>query len=370
MPARRDPQPRVLDLTAPQRAARVEFDSSPAYELLLVLQGLSSPSSWSTYGPGVAWFDQLRSRMSPALRERVITLVESEDCHSEWAHLAGLVSEAPKRDDVRAVIDHLAALPAQTVARSLLESTFPGTERRAHTDLLDAAARGDADARARLREVRGRECGADDQRLFESLLERDPVELHESIVTTLREMSGLLADHLTSLAPVLRLDAERRREQVRGLPFEEAVEVGTNGIHYTLEPGMRRVLLIPHAAMRPWVVIGEHLDTKIFLVAVSDESLAADLDTPPARLVAIVKALGDVQRLRILRRLAAAGPCSLQQVADHIGVAKSTAHHHLVQLRAAGLTVVDLAADKAYRLRDGIAADVAQLLDTYLRGGA
>jgi DNA-binding transcriptional ArsR family regulator len=122
--------------------------------------------------------------------------------------------------------------------------------------------------------------------------------------------------------------------------------------------------------MRPWVLIGEHGDTKIFMVAVAEESLSIDLDTPPARLLSVVKALGEEQRLRMLRRLAAGGPASLQQLADHIGVAKSTAHHHLVQLRAAGLAVVELGEDKEYRVREGLAGDVAHLLDTYLRGGA
>jgi DNA-binding transcriptional ArsR family regulator len=87
-------------------------------------------------------------------------------------------------------------------------------------------------------------------------------------------------------------------------------------------------------------------------------------------MLSIVKALCEEQRLRILRRLAVGGPASLQQLADHIGVAKSTAHHHLVQLRAAGLAIVDLGDEREYRIRDGLAGEVAHLLDTYLRGGA
>ncbi len=183
-------------------------------------------------------------------------------------------------------------------------------------------------------------------------------------------MAALLEDHLAAVMPVLRHDAQARAERVRGLSLEDAVEAGTDGIHYALEPGIRRVLLVPHAAMRPWVLISEHADTKIFMVAVSSASLTADRDTPPPRLLQVVKALAEEQRLRILRRLVAEGPTSLQQIADHIGVAKSTAHHHLVQLRAAGLVVVDLGADREYHIRDGVGDDVRQLLDTYLTGGA
>src|SRR5690348_14951661 len=109
--ARREPQLRVLDLTAPQRAARVEFDVSPAYELIAVLQALANQHEWSTYDQGVAWFDALRSRMSPQLVARLSADSDVDDCPKEWGHLAGLISEAPNRDSVDAVIDHLAALP-------------------------------------------------------------------------------------------------------------------------------------------------------------------------------------------------------------------------------------------------------------------
>ena len=369
-PSRRDRQLRVLDLTAPQRAIKVELDVSPAYELVAALQAASNPNEWSTYDQGVLWFDDFRSRMSKQLRARVEATSDGHDCQSEWGHLAGLISEAPNRDEVGPVIDHIASLPPETVYHSLLESAVCGPSRRQNADVFAAAARGDAEARAQVLRIVDDEGEDKDQRFVAGLLDSDPAELRDGIVAGLREAAELLRGYLASVMPALRHDAELRREQVRGLPMEEAVEVGTNGIHWRPEPGIRRVLLIPHAAMRPWVLIGEWGDTKIFMVAVAEESLSIDLDTPPARLLSVVKALGEEQRLRMLRRLAAGGPASLQQLADHIGVAKSTAHHHLVQLRAAGLAIVELGEDKEYRIREGLPGDVAHLLDTYLRGGA
>ena len=371
MPATTSPgrEPRVLDLTAPHRAARVEFDASPAYELIAVLQALSSPHAWSTYDQGAAWFDQLRSRMSDRLRTH-LDLIAGEDCRSEWGHLAGLIAAAPRRDDVGAVIDHLASLPPTAIFKALIESELHGAARRQHAGLIDAAANGDAAARERLVQIAEEDCEPEECRLIQELVRFDGAELRDHIITGLREAAELLAPHLAAVMPALRRDCELRRERVRGLSLEDAIEAGTDGIHYTLEPGVRRVLMVPHAAMRPWVLISEHGDTKIFMVAVSEALLSADVDTPPARLLQVVKALAEEQRLRILRRLATEGPASLQQIADHLGIAKSTAHHHLVQLRAAGLTVVDLGADRDYRIRDGVADDVRQLLDTYLTGGA
>jgi DNA-binding transcriptional ArsR family regulator len=358
------PQVRVLDLTAPQRVARIEVGVSPAYELIAALQALSNPSGWPTYDQGAAWFDERRSAMSDSLRR------ELEQLPIEWGHLAGLIAEAPQRDDVAAVIDHLAGLPPAVIYRSLIESHLHGAARREHADLVDAAVDGDRAAGARLLEFAADDCAEDSARLIEAVLDFDASDLRDRIIAALREAATLLADHIAAVTPVLRHDADVRRERIRGLPLEDAVEAGTDGVHYTLEPGVRRVLMVPQVAMRPWVLISEYGDTKVFMVAVSEERLSADLDTPPARLLQVIKALAEEQRLRILRRLAASGSASLQEIADHIGVAKSTAHHHMVQLRAAGLTVVDLGADRDYRIRDGVGDDVRQLLDTYLRGGA
>jgi len=368
MPAT-SPGPRVLDLTAPQRAARLEFDVSPAYELIAVLQALSSPHEWRTYEQGAGWFDELRSRMSDQLRSQ-LELVSGEGCRAEWGHLAGLIAEAPDRSDLGKVIDHLAGLPAAAICRSLIESGLPGAARREHADLIDAAAQGDKAARARLREIVAKDGDEHDTRLADAILAIDSRDLRDRIIDGLREAAGLLGEHLAEVMPALRRDLELRRERVRGLAIEDAVENATDGIHYALEPGIRRVLIVPHAAMRPWVLISERLDTKIFMVAVSEACLSADLDTPPARLLQMFKALAEEQRLRILRRLAVDGPATLQEIADHLGVAKSTAHHHLVQLRAAGLTVVDLGAERDFRIRDGVGEDVRQLLETYLRAGA
>ncbi len=150
----RDTQPRVLDLTVPHRAARIDFDVSPAYEVIAALQALSSPHEWSTYEQGAAWFDDLRSRMSDRLR-REIDLLPTEECRAEWAHLAGLVAAAPRRDDIDQVIDHLASLPPAAIYRSLIESGLPHAARRQHADLVEAAASGDHAARDRLLALAG-----------------------------------------------------------------------------------------------------------------------------------------------------------------------------------------------------------------------
>jgi DNA-binding transcriptional ArsR family regulator len=57
------------------------------------------------------------------------------------------------------------------------------------------------------------------------------------------------------------------------------------------------------------------------------------------RTVRLGKALSDPVRVEMLR-LVATGEVSLTDLARRVGVAKSTAHHHLASLRAAGLVTV------------------------------
>jgi len=367
-PAPRGDQVRILDLSRPHRSVQIDVEFSPAYELFTAITAFGHVDSWDSYTIGAAWFDERRSSLSDDLRQRIGTAAGSACSSKSWAHLIGLVEEVPGRDDVDAVIDHIAGLEDVTVYRALVEGTLGGTARRENAALVDAVVAGTVDARTPLLDAVCDDDGGEREALRE-LLAAGPARVKDDVVVVLRAMRELLRGHLDEVVPALRHDALERRRRIQGLPVDAAIELGTAGIRYQPEPWVRRVLLIPQAAMRPWVLIVDHADTKIFLVAVDEDCLAVDHDTPPARLLALTKALAEEQRLRILRRLTA-GPASLQQIADHLGIAKSTAHHHLVQLRAAGLTIVEMGQGSEYTVRAGVAGDLCALLDTYLRGGA
>ncbi len=124
----------------------------------------------------------------------------------------------------------------------------------------------------------------------------------------------------------------------RFAPPEALVEWATGGVRYPPEPGVRRVLLIPHTVYRPWTIQADAEQTKILYYPVSDESLYGDSDPyrPPHMLVQMLKALADEHRLRIVKLLAEQ-ECSLQELTDKLSLAKSTVHHHLSMLRSAQL---------------------------------
>ncbi len=103
----------------------------------------------------------------------------------------------------------------------------------------------------------------------------------------------------------------------------------------------------------------------LFCYPVASESLNADRETPPARLVHLTKALADERRLRIIRKLARQD-YTLQELADAFTLPKTTMHHHLSILRQAGLVRLRLG-DNRYSLRSETLESLAELLHAYMQ---
>jgi DNA-binding transcriptional ArsR family regulator len=109
------------------------------------------------------------------------------------------------------------------------------------------------------------------------------------------------------------------------------------------------VLLVPHLAARPWLLLCQHRDTRI----ICHPARRRDRDERAATaegLLRLGRALGDEQRQRILAALAG-GPRDLDELAVTVGLSRSTVHHHMGLLRAAGLVAL---AGNARRYRYGL----------------
>jgi DNA-binding transcriptional ArsR family regulator len=121
--------------------------------------------------------------------------------------------------------------------------------------------------------------------------------------------------------------------------------------------------------MRPWNIMNAWDETTIVCYPAADPDDVADPDEPPVRLVRLHKALGDERRLRMLKLLSRRS-ATLQELADATGLAKSSAHHHTVILRSAGLLTVTLEDNSRYALREGVVPEVSRWLTDYVQGGA
>ncbi len=149
------------------------------------------------------------------------------------------------------------------------------------------------------------------------------------------------------------------------------IEDVTNGLDYDIPLGVTRVVLVPSVVIKPLSLIDQHRETLLVFYAVADEFLNSDPEAPPSWLARTYKALSDEKRLRILRRVSEE-EATLDQITEMLGLSKSTVHHHISVLRAAGLVRVHLSHTEAgtkcttYTLREQSLANASTFLDSYI----
>ena len=131
-------------------------------------------------------------------------------------------------------------------------------------------------------------------------------------------------------SPPQELDVASDDAWALDVPPEELIAIASPGYHYEPEPELPDVVLVPHAAARPWLLLCQHERSRIICYPLPERRETED------RIVAFGRALADEKRVRMLMRLST-GDATLTELAVATGVAKSTAHHHVTLLRAAGL---------------------------------
>lgn len=338
------------------------IETAPAYELLHSIVVIVDEEDGDTYDIGQAWRTEVRERAGAELMER-LTAISFGDGDT-FRHLLGLAYDTPAPRDVPAFLGHLRATDAIELKLHLVQFYARDTRRLTPSATIRAAVAGDPDARAEF--LRTSHPDYEPWTAYlRAVLEADETWLKDEMIAVLETWAERVwkPESLTIL-PILERDAEAKRELQRDLPLDQFVTTATNGVEFSPRPGLERVVMIPSFLQRPLVGHVEFGDVLIIVFPVADESVSAETDAPPLRLVRLSKALGDEKRLRILRALAD-GEKSLMELADTFGVAKTTMHHHMIILRSAGLVTVGVGS-KRYRLRHETVPDVGALLSGYL----
>lgn len=354
---------RIIDVTSRSLPPTVVVEAAPAYELLLSLcacrdieahKEIAWPSNWST---------RLRTLAPPDL---LVEVAAFDAGYKEiWVHLLGLAYTSAPPKDVPALLAHIAALDPLDLTRMLWVESTPDHNKATTSDLFRRAMTGDRLAQQQVRDTLAPEDN-DWHAALTIFLAREPEETKQRLLTVLRRWYDEVFSQLEQeIVPVLLRDAAAKRVLQRSLPYDRFIELTTNGVRYVPESGVRRVVLIPSLIHRPWILIAQYRDVKLIGHPVADENVIAGDDAPPERLVTLYKALGDERRLHVLKKLAT-DTYTLQELADALGVAKSTMHHHIVTLRVAGLVSVSSDADKRYSLRRETLPDASTLLQAYL----
>jgi DNA-binding transcriptional ArsR family regulator len=355
---------RVMDLATRNTRIPVEVDVAPAYELLMSLATFSHQSEIDSFDVGRDWFERIEATVSASL----LAAIERFGLHRgmAWCHLMGLAYESTPPKDVSAFLAHLAAIEPAELLLHMLGYYVHDDHHEIPRDVVLQATHGD---RAAQEQIIDRICDDDEEKeALSQVFAVTPEETRRRLLEVLRGWdTEVFRAQEPEVMPILARDAEAKRRLIGTMPVERLVEVATNGVQYTAEAGIRRVILIPSLAFRPWTLISGHHDARILCYAVADESLTADAEAVVARLVRLYKALADERRLQALKNLVS-GTYTLQELADALGIGKSLMHHHISALRAAGLVRVKLGEEKRYELRPDVIAEMPGLLDLYLRG--
>ncbi|HET6748068.1 MAG TPA: ArsR family transcriptional regulator [Actinomycetes bacterium] len=350
---------RVRDVTAGGLAG-VEVEAAGAYELLIELSVLTGERAAATLDPEpAAALAAARGRASPGLRE---ALARVGDRSGEvWLHLLGLATGTPAPRDAAALLAHLEATDPLEVRRQVLGADVPAWRKYVDRAVILAAAEGDRAAGARLL-AEPRYYAGSARDALAVLLPLDPEETSRRLAEALRRwQEESFAAREAAAVRTLAADAAAARELAAAAPPSRLVELVTGGFAYEPEPECPRVLLVPHLAARPWLLLCQHRDTRLICYPArrpGQERRAAAAEG----LLRLGRALGDERRVGILAALAA-GPRDLDELAAAVGLARSTVHHHLGLLRAAGLVGLRGNARRyRYALRRDAAAEAATLL--------
>lgn len=311
----------------------VRIVSGAAFELAAELAAFTSGPARASLESGKTWIREVRALAGPDLIRRA-----ERWAFGMYAELASFALETTAPHDPLQLVEALRALPPDAVRRRLLGAESAQNRSMVSDGAFERGLAGDAVARAELRVALGPNRPA---RLgVDRLLTTSSEAVQAEFVDIVEEWASRVfpAFAPTALAVIGR-DADAKRRQLDSLPAREVLRAATNGVDFEPPAGVTDIVIVPTLALRPFLAPVEFGTTEIFLCSVGDEAFDDDPGAPPRRLVKLAAALGDELRLRILHALAD-GELTASEIADRLGVERTSLHHHLGILRSAGLVTI------------------------------
>jgi DNA-binding transcriptional ArsR family regulator len=337
----------IRDMTGPATELAVEARAGAGLECLIGLSTLTAQDRVEDASTWVPVLDDCSADLRLAI-SRV-----GRYSGKLWLHLLDLAN-----GDVAELLERVRRLDALELRRYLVGVYVPTWRDLVGSASLERAAAGDSAAVRKLLAHR-RYYGGEAAKALSLVLPLSPAQTKRRVVAILHRFAAEVFEKRgRSVVAGLERDAARVESLSGTLSPEDVISAATGGYDYRPEPEFSRVVLVPHEAARPWLLLCQHADARIIcypLGAGAEPSLEEEG-------VRLGRALGDEQRMRILRRLVA-GDASLAELAESVGIAKSTAHHHLALLREAGLVSLHGNARRYwYSLRPGVAGESAVLV--------
>ena len=286
-----------------------------------------------------------------------------------WDHVLGLAIEAGPPYEIDSMLRLIETLDARELRLHLAGRYNAHIGRMATPDQVEGAVDGDAAAQRALKRAAYPD-EADWQRALRHVLRTDADHLRGELLHILRLWRERAFDEDEArLMDILEREAVATRRQAVRLGPIELIDHVTDGLRWAIDTSMRDVLLAPSFAARPIVFYVEHRGTTLILYPVSEESVRGDEFGPPGRLVKLVKALADEGRLKVLHTLRER-ELTVQEMAERMGVPRTSLWHHILILRSAGLVRATKAAGNqtTYQLQEDALPLVSELLEGFLAG--
>lgn len=286
-----------------------------------------------------------------------------------WDHVLGIAMDAGGDHDIPGLFDLIERIDAAELRLHLLGRWNAHVLRVVRADQIEAAASGDAKAQRSLQRTSFSD-EASWQKAMRHVLRADPDHLRGELLHILHlwHEKAFEPDRERVMAILEREAVAIRRQAVR-MEALGIIDHVTDGLRWAIDASLTDVLMAPSYAARPIVFYVEHRDTTLVLFPVSEESVQGDEFGPPGRLVKLVKALADEGRLRVLyalrdRELTGA------EIAERLGVPRTSLWHHIVILRSAGLVRATKGTgnQSTYALQEEVLPQVSELLEQFLAG--
>ena len=269
-----------------------------------------------------------REKLPNGLAEALVGVGDTEG--ETWLNLLGVALDAGPPYSVERLRDALETIDGLELRRHLLGRFAWSWCTLAGIDEIEAAAAGDRKAARRLLE-HPRYYGGHASASLATLLPLGPEETRRRIVRAVEATAPLVA---ASTTDELAAAAERAARALAEQEPLAAIERLTAGYRYVAEVEADRVVLVPHLEHTLPLVLAQHRSARLIAYVGQPDRGAEE------SLVALGRALSDPKRVEILA-LVGRGVGRSGDLVEATGLTRSTVHHHLAQLRAAGFVALE-----------------------------
>ncbi len=337
-------------------AGIVAVHATACYDLLVSLRALFNPRTYETTR---AWATVSRGKLSEAGEARGRFFFRGHETSLGYG-VTRLVATLPQRAQPSQLIDAVRAADPVELALMMLDTgETPADALNTFRSALTGRATGRA-VDAALTDLPAGWARVNRQVLA------DPAAAQTELTLLLDEyLDAIFADEIPHVVDAIERGAKRAHDLLGLVSTPVAIEQLTGG--YTIAPNLAlaRITLAPSAFIHPYVAarLDERLGEALVVFGVRSDTLDR-FDSAPidADLLKATKALGDPARLRLLKLLSR-GPLNASELQSLIGLSPPTVHHHLHQLRAAGLVRQERTkGGMRYAIRRESAADILAAL--------